>query len=332
MLRPLLAATCLVAPAAASAAPRVVTDIAPVHSLVARVMDGVGEPGLIVPPDASPHGYAMRPSEAQALQDADLVVWIGADLTPWLETAIDAVAGATPQVTLLDVPGIRLLAYGDGEHDDHGDHGDHGHDDHADEAGHDDGAEAEHAGGEAHADDHGHDHDHDGRDPHAWLDPSNAVVWVDAVADALADADPDNADAYRANAEAARDELAALDDEVAAGFRSETGAAGGHVVFHDAYRYFETAYDVPAAAAIAIGDASRPGPARIREVRDAIAAEAATCIMVEPQFDAAIARTVVEGTGARVAVIDPLGVGFEPGPALYPALIRALAERIAECR
>ena len=73
-------------------APQVAVDIAPLHSLVARVMDGVGKPDLIISAASSPHEYSLRPSEAAAIQDADLVFWIGSNLTPWLENAIETLA------------------------------------------------------------------------------------------------------------------------------------------------------------------------------------------------------------------------------------------------
>ena len=90
-------------------APRVATDITPVQSLVARVMQGAGEADVIVSPGMSPHGYAMRPSEARALEQADLVIWMGAELTPWMEHAIETLAGDAAVITLLDNPETHTL-------------------------------------------------------------------------------------------------------------------------------------------------------------------------------------------------------------------------------
>lgn len=155
--------------------PNVAVDIAPVHSLVARVMDGVGEPALIVQAGASPHEYSLRPSEAAALQEADLVFWMGEDLTPWMEGAVETLADGATVTTLLESDGTVLLDFRENalfeahSHDDHDDHDDHGHDDH-DHEGHDDHADEghdDHDHGDDHAkhDDHDHakddDHDHD---------------------------------------------------------------------------------------------------------------------------------------------------------------------------
>ena len=365
--------------------PNVAVDIAPVHSLVARVMQGVGTPDLIVQPGASPHEYNLRPSEADALQNANLVFWIGEDLTPWMEGAVETLADGATVTTLLDADGTVLLDFRESalfeahdhghddhvegeDHDDH-DHGDHDHDDHAEDKGHDDhdhdhDEHAEdkdhdehsddHADGDDHdhKDEHDHDdhaeshdhdddheehadhHDHDGHahgehDPHAWLSTENANIWLNVIAAQLSAADPDNAGAYFANAAAAREEMAALSAEI-----NETlePVRGGHfIAFHDAYQYFENAFDFPASGAISIGDASDPSPARIAEVQGRIREEGIECVLSEPQFNPGLVATVMDGTDAKTAVIDPLGSDLEPGAALYPQMLRNIAKTLAEC-
>lgn len=278
--------------------PSVAVDIAPVHSLVARVMAGVGAPDLIVPPGASPHGHSLRPSEARAMQDADLVFWVGPELTPWLGDGIATLAPGADTTKLLDLPGTRVLDFREGAV----------------------------FGGQA---DHG-DHAHSStRDPHAWLDPENATLWLDAIAAKLSAADPAHADAYTQNVAAARAEMDALTADIDATLTPVR--AGRFIVFHDAYRYFETAFDMPAAGAISVGDASRPGPARIAAIRDRVAGAGVTCVLAEPQFNPGLARTVLGETDVRIAVADPLGSALAPGSGLYPQLLRDLAQALADC-
>ncbi|MEM9973142.1 MAG: zinc ABC transporter substrate-binding protein [Pseudomonadota bacterium] len=361
----------LLASTALADAPNVAVDIAPVHSLVARVMDGVGVPSLIVQPGASPHGYSLSPSEAQALQDADLVFWIGEDLTPWMEGAVETLAEGAMVTTLLEAEGTKLLEFREGalfeahDHGDHAGHDHHGHEDHAaeghdhdhdhdhdhakvegaadDDHDHDHGeeqAEAHDAGhhdhdhGEDHAhDDHaGHDHaghDHGEHDPHAWLSPENASTWLNLIAAQLSSADPDNAGAYFANAAAARDEMTALAAEISTALEPVRG--GNFIVFHDAYQYFETDFNFPAAGAITLGDATDPSPARISEIQGRIQDEGIDCVLSEPQFNPGLVATVLDGVEASTGVIDPLGSALEPGPALYPQLLRDMAATLAEC-
>ncbi len=346
--------------------PSVAVDIAPVHSLVARVMDGIGAPDLIVQQGASPHGYSLRPSEAAALQNADLVFWLGEDLTPWMESAVETLAGNASVTTLLELDETALLDFREGalfevhehedgdhegdehehgehaEKDEHGHDGDsHDHDEHAedkeDDHNHDAHAEAEEHGDEedhhdeiADHDDHDHEgHDHGAHDPHAWLSPDNAAAWLNVIAARLSAADPDNAGAYFANAAAARSELEALSAEINATLDPFRG--GSFVVFHDAYQYFETAFEFPASGAISIGDASAPSPARIAEIQDRIRDEGVDCVLAEPQFNPGIVDVVLDGTDASTGVIDPLGVTLDAGPGLYPQLIRNMAATLAEC-
>lgn len=289
----------------ALAAPQVATDIAPVHSLVARVMAGAGTPALIVPPGASPHGHALRPSQAAALERAELVFWMGEALTPWLEDAIETLAGDAHVVELLGAGGSTVLAFRDGlEFTPRAA----GHDDHA----HDD-----------------HDHAHDGADPHAWLDPANARAWVAEIARRLAAADPENAAAYAANAAAADAALAALDAELRARLAPAAGQA--LFVFHDAYGYLAAAYGLTVAGTIADGDAATPGARRLAAIREALAAAPGGCLFAEANHDPAYVETLAAATGIRTGVLDPHGVSFEPGPDLYGQMMRALADAIADC-
>ncbi len=116
-IRTILVALALAFPAVAGRAdvPRVVTDIAPIQALAAQVMQGLGKPMVLVRPGASPHDYAMRPSRARALQRADLVIWVGPDLTPWLVSPIATLAPDAVHVELLAQPGGHILTLRGGE-------------------------------------------------------------------------------------------------------------------------------------------------------------------------------------------------------------------------
>ncbi|WP_300548428.1 zinc ABC transporter substrate-binding protein [Roseovarius sp.] len=293
-------------------APRVATDIAPVHSLVARVMQGVGEPALIVRPGASPHGYAMRPSEAQALEKADLVIWVGEALAPWLEGSIENLAGTARVIELLDrdethvLPlreGVAFAASGE------------------DESGH------EHEGHEHEGHEHG-GHDHQGLDPHVWLDPENAHRWLGLVAGELAAIDPEHAAQYAENASAAQAELDTLMAALKAGIAPVRDVP--FLVYHDAYQYFEAWAGLHADGAIALGDASNPGPARVAELRDMAQRHNIACVFSEPQFDPRLVERVF-GDVAGHGVLDPMASGHAPGPDLYADLMRAMARSLTDC-
>lgn len=365
-MRALILALSVLPGALRAEAPNVVTDIAPVHGLVATVMEGVGTPTLLIPPGASPHSYALRPSDARGLAKADLVVWVGHGLTPWLEDPLGALAPDAAKLELLEAEGMRVLGFREGAgfdahdhdhggHDDHEDHEDHAEDAHDQKDDHD--KDHAHAGeheeghdhGEAHAEDK-HDHDahteeehaehaekadhdehaaHEGGDPHIWLDPENGAVALAAIADTLMRLDPENAATYAANSKAAQARLAALRAEIDSMLAPARGQP--FVVFHDAYHYFEARFDFEATAAVSTGDAATPGAARIAAVREHIAESGAVCAFAEPQMNTSLLETVVEGQKTRLGLLDPLGASLEPGPMLYENLLRAMAAEMGGC-
>lgn len=351
LLPPTLAAVLLGSTAVADV-PSVAVDIAPLHSIVTRVMQGVGTPDLVIPPSASSHEYRLRPSEARALQNADVVFWMGEDMTPWLDGAIETLAINATVTALLETKDTMLLEFREGalfeahDHDDHGDddhdehhdeHGDDDHDEHHDDHGDDDHDDDHDEHGDDHHDDHGdddHDEDHDdhghgAHDPHAWLSPDNARTWMNVIAAELSAADPENAGAYFANAAAGRAEIEVLKGEISAVLEPVRGVS--FVVFHDAYQYFESAFDISASGAISLGDASDPSPARIAEIQDRVRDEGIDCVLSEPQFNPGIVAVVMDGTDAKTGVIDPLGSDLEVGANLYPQLLRNLATTLAGC-
>ncbi|MFV1493107.1 zinc ABC transporter substrate-binding protein [Phaeobacter sp. JH18-32] len=323
------ATVCTTATTALAEVPTVAADITPVHGLVSRVMQGVGAPELVVPPGASPHSHAMRPSEARALDQANLVFWVGPRLTPWLEGPIATLASDATVISLLEADTTRQLTvrdtvqFGRGDHDEHAEehsddhhegHGDDHNDAHHDEEGHDD---------------HGHRHEPGSLDPHAWLMAENGSAWLQVIAEALADADPDNEALYLRNAAEGQAEIAAATAEISAKLTPVAGKP--FVVFHDAYQYFETGFGVQAAGAISLSDASDPSPARIAEIRATVQEMKVQCVLSEPQFNPGLVATVLDGTKARTAVVDPLGVTLDLGPDFYSKLLTSVGAAIASC-
>ena len=301
----LTSALALTVGVASADVPKVVVDIAPVHSLVSKVMNGLGKPNLIIPSEASPHEYQLKPSDAKAIQESKVIFWIGEDLTPWLEKSLETLPKDASITTLLEVDGIELLDFRESalfEAHDHSDHSDH--------------------------DDHD-DHAHGEHDPHAWLSPGIAKVWLNVIASKLSEKDPSNASTYFSNASSASKDLDALSDEIndiLDPIRDEK-----FVVFHDAYQYFEKHFNISASGAISLGDASDPSPARVKEIKDRVENEDIHCVLAEPQYKVGLVKAVIEGTHANMAVIDPLGVGLEAGPTLYDKLIRNLATNLSKC-
>lgn len=280
--------------------PRVVTDLPPVQSLVAQVMGDLGQPELLLEKGANAHTFQMRPSQAAALQEAALVVWLGPEMTPWLERAISATSGAR-QLQLLSAEGTSLRDFGAPAHG---------------------GSDDEEGYSTA-------DHDHSGLDPHAWLDPTNAAHWLDLIATQLATIDPENAATYIANVARAKIELATLDAEIAGQLAPQKGK--WLVVYHDAYGYFAAHYGLTIAATLAEGDAAGPGAQHIAEI-ETLLRSGPVCLFPEANHDPKLVFQLAEASGLTPAgALDPEGAQLDPGPALYGQLLRGLANTIAHC-
>lgn len=338
---------------AAAAPPDVVTSIRPVHSLAAFVMDGVAEPHLLLPPGASPHDYALKPSDAQALSDADVVFWIGDPLETFLGKPLDSLATDARIVALASAPGLTLLRTRSGggwaEHAH-----DHGQDDHAHEHEDDHAHEEEHAHEDEHAHDDEHAHEDDDHthademtiaplpelsadaaalppdvDGHLWLDPRNAVAMGATMAEVLAEADPDNAATYRANAEDLAENAATME----ASLREHLAPVADvpYVVFHDAYHYLEHRFGLNAVGSVTVEPGRPVGARRVTELRETVRDLNAACVFAEPQFEPRLVATVTEGTGAGTGVLDPLGGSIPTGPQLYPVMMWQMARALSDC-
>ncbi|WP_176084109.1 zinc ABC transporter substrate-binding protein [Martelella sp. HB161492] len=307
---------------------KIVATIKPVYSLLTAVTAGTdAKTTLLVKGASSPHTYSMSPSDAQALQDANVIFWVGPALEHFLTKPLEALGGNAEIITLEQAQNAALLPTRDGgafEADEHDHHGEADHD----EAGHDDASHDETTS----ADDHDHlaeDLDDDGIDPHMWLDPQNARAFVDDIAETLAAADPANAARYRENATAVDKKLGALGETVKAQLSAET--AKPYIVFHDAYQYFGDRFGVDAAGSITVNPETPPSAKRIREIQDKIQSLGAACVFSEPQFPPKVIQTVTEGSNVYIGTLDPLGADLKDGPDLYFTLIQNMADGISHC-
>ncbi|MCR6669872.1 zinc ABC transporter substrate-binding protein [Devosia ginsengisoli] len=300
------------------AAPSVVASIKPVHSLVASVMAGVGEPTLIVKGSASPHTYALRPSDAGALEAANIVFWTGHGMELFLGDALGTLATGATVVELADSPGLTLLPVREGGAFEAHSHAGEDHDHEGHDHDHD------------HEEDHDHAHDEHGEgDMHFWLDPENAKLMVTQIATTLAEADPDNATIYQANAEAELVKLDELEAELATVLAPV--ADKPFIVFHDAYQYFEARFGLTLAGSVTVTPDVMPGAARIDELKAKVAELGATCVFAEPNFEPTIIAAITEGSPAKSGTLDPEGGALTEGVDLYPNLLRGLATNLVDC-
>jgi zinc transport system substrate-binding protein len=275
--------------------PRVVASIKPIHSLVVQVMDGIGEPVLLMKGATSPHNYALKPSEARALNIADAIFWIGGEFESFLRKPVAGLKQKTHTVAFSRAKSVRLIK----GQDDHG-----------------------HAAS-------GHNDDHAAIDMHLWLDPENAKAMLAVIAKTLGEIDPTNSVRYTANAINATKQITKVTTEIEEAL--EPIKKTPFIVFHDAYQYFEKRFRIYATDAISVNPERQPGAKRLYEIRRRIKSSAAECVFSEPQFAPKLIETVIEGTSARTGILDPLGASIPAGPDAYANILKGIAAGFLEC-
>ncbi|MDR0250997.1 MAG: zinc ABC transporter substrate-binding protein [Burkholderiales bacterium] len=281
-----------------AAPPKVVVSIAPLHSLVSGVMEGVGTPTLLLKGTMSPHDYALRPSDVAALTSADIVFWIGASLEGFLEKSLKT--NKTRNAVLIETVSVRYSAREGGVWGDDG-----------------------------HAHGHHHRHNEASIDPHIWLDPVNASDMADAIARELSALDVENSKRYEANASALRQRLVALDHEIEQMLTPVKRAP--FIVFHDGYQYFEKRYGLNGVGAITVNPEQKPSAQRLRMLRDKVRKSGVACVFAEPQYSDGLVKSIVEGTTARYSTWDPLGSRITPGVDAYFLMMRQFGESGRRC-
>ena len=299
---------------------QVVTSIKPVSMIVTAIGGDEVKVEQLVNNQASPHDYAMRPSDLRKLDQADLVVWVGESLETFLEKPL-ANLSSKKDIEWMALSGTYLREFGEEDHDheDHDEHEGHDHDEH-------DHKDHEH---EAH-DEHGHEgHDHTGTDPHVWLDPANAKVLAHNVMEQLSKLDPEHKQEFAANYQAFVRALETADNNVKATLAPIKDVP--YFVFHEAYGYFEGHYGLNNKGAVTLSPERKPGAKTVANIRTEIEEHNVACIFSEPQFSPAIVETLIDGTDVKTAVLDPLGVSLKLSNDSYPAFLEALAGQYATC-
>ena len=291
------------------------TSIKPLQLIAAAVQDGVGSPEVLLPPGASPHHYALRPSDVRNVREAELLYWVGPDLESFLPRVL---AGRSkPSVAVQDLPGIHLRHFGDShaEHDAHDEH-DQAHEEHDE---HD----------QEFADQHDHAHRPGSLDAHLWLLPANAQVIATKMAADLASADPANTARYQANAKAFGERLEALDQRLKT--RLSGLANKPYFVFHEAYDYFEAAYGLKHAGVFSVASEVQPGARHVAAMRTRLEQAGPACVFSEPPMRPRLAETLTAGLPVTLAELDTMGGALPVDASGYESLLETLAGELAGC-
>ncbi len=303
--RTLLASALLMAGPLSSASAAVVTSIRPLGFIASAIADGVTPTEVLLPDGASPHDFALRPSDIQRLRSADLVLWVGPDMEAFLNKALVPIS-ATRKLAVSELPAVKPLLMKGEEDDDH---------DHAGEA-------------HNHADDE-HGHHHGEYNMHVWLSPEIAKVTAIAIHDRLLELMPQNKDKLDANLRQFENLLTQTDKNVGNMLTPVQGK--GYFVFHDAYGYFEKHYGLSPLGHFTVNPEIQPGAQRLHQIRTQLVEQKAVCVFAEPQFRPAVINAVAKGTKVRSGTLDPLGTGIALGKDSYGKFLAQLSNQYVSC-
>ena len=347
---------------------KVVASIKPIHSLATYLMEGVAKPKLIVDGYASPHGFALKPSHAKMLQEADLIFWVGEDLESFLEKPLNTIAKKAENIELMEIKGLNKLKFRERNifdgHDDH-DHGhkedkhkedDHDDHDHKKKDGHkeDDHDDHDHKKKDGHKeDDHDHDHkkkdDHDDHDDHGHKKKDDhddheghhhgehdPHIWLDpinakVILNEMVEHLIENDPNYASSYKSNLTKALKDLDKLTLDVMTELNKSTPSIVFHDAYQYFEERFNVKVLGAFTVNTDVMPGAEQLAEIREIIEHDKITCIFSEPQFNPDIINAVAKDMDIKTGVLDPLGATLDPGKDLYFDLIKNMSKSFKGC-
>ena len=279
--------------------PLIVASINPLHSIVTAIVGNTGNVSLLIESNTSPHNFALKPSHAKLLNNAEIFFYIDDQLESALKKTIKSLPKTVKVKKVSQFKNLKLLPVRENlnwEEDGHG---------------------------------HNHDHDHGSFDIHFWLDTQNAIEIAKGVTQELSKLYPENINTYKKNAKKLITKIKTKDNSIKLKLKEVKNKP--YIVFHDAYQYFEKAYNLNAIGSILLNPEQLPSPKRIIKIRSKIKTLNAYCVFKEPQFKAQIVNTVIENTNAKVGTLDPLGSNIVSGPDMYIALLDDLANNIRIC-
>lgn len=277
--------------------PLVISTIKPVQALVYAVAGQHAqelELHQLLPDGASPHHYALKPSDAHLLENAQAVFYIGKEMETFLDKSLTNLPATTLAVELGQVPGIQHL----------------------------------HSRTED-ADEHGTAHAQGTEDLHAWLNPDNAIAMAAEIGKVLKTIDPAHGADYLQNAAQLSQRIAATDAHIKQQLQALRSRP--YLSFHDAWQHFDTHFGLTFAGAVTLDVSRLPGARHVHEIRQIIGQKQAVCLFQEPQFPPALINTLVEGTSIRIGKLDPLGTQLPLDGNTYTTLLQNTADSFADC-
>jgi len=287
---------------------QLVASVKPLQLVAHAIVADLGEVDLLIPPGASPHHYALKPSDIRVLQKADLVVWVGPDMELFLEKMLQR----------YDRPVLQLMKNDEDEHEVHHEEEHEAHHEHEHQASHD----------EAEEDDADHHHHHGDVDPHVWMDPIYMLEAAEHIKEMLQQQFPELSDKLEANYQAFKRDLLLADKQIKQ--QLTPYQSNGFVVFHDAFSLFVEHYGLNQRAYFTVDPAQTPGAKKLARIERILKEPDVRCVFVEPQFKAPIVERIVDDLPVNLGRLDPLATDVSLAEG-YVGYLNSLANSIETC-
>jgi zinc transport system substrate-binding protein len=275
-----------------AAPPKVLVSIAPLHSLVANIMQGVAEPELLVKGAQSPHHFSLTPSQMYKISKADLVIWIGPVLEGFLMKPLASFHKKNcPVIQAKDLTLLKIRGSG--------------------------------------CADHCHTEDMGDIDPHIWLDLNNAIAMTDMIVASLSLLDSVHCDLYQKNGIQLKEKLGALQEEVLQEAQPLIGV--NFICLHDAFQYYERMVGVHNVGVIASSHSLEPSLKKLVALREILKKNEVRCAFSEPQSQSTLLEKLAREFHLQSGVIDPLGADISPGIHHYFLLLKNINTAFLKC-
>ena len=270
----------------------VLSSVKPINLIVQELTNGVSESSYLVPQSASPHDYALRPSDIKKIKNADMIIWYGNDLEPFLSKVL---ADQKNVITISEFSSVDFYHF-----DQHGD--------------------------DAHAEESGHHHN---TDPHFWLGPKEALGVAKEITVQLIKIDPLNKDQYKSNLAAFENKLAQAVETISKQLKPVQSK--GYFVFHDAYGYFERYFGMNNLGHFTVSPDRKPGAKTLINIKKSLLNQQAVCVFSEPQFEPAIVTTITRGTEVHKGELDPLAIQQADENGAYFIFLSTISNELSRC-
>jgi len=283
----------------------VIASVKPLTLIASELLVDVAEVDTLLPDGASPHDFALRPSDRKRLNSADLLIWVGPEIEPYLEKVIDA-----SQVEHM------AMRKGHADHDDDK----HSHEEHHDEQkGHEDKHDDEHEGHIG--------HDHAGL--HPWLDIEAVEHFAEELSVELQHHYSKQASIIKENKAAFLASLKQFESKAKA--QLEPVHQKGFLVFHDAYDGFVNHFDLNQVGYFTVSPELKPGAKHLAELREKLEHSGVSCVFKEPQYNPALIDSITRGFEVHVGELDPLATDVALAQGAYVNFMQGLVDEFTEC-